>query len=210
MLITAYYKDKKISIYDYENHMKDNITCPLGHKLIAKRGNIKAHHFAHKSNHNCLCNRDMSEWHCNWQRYLNVNNIEVIMKKDNKRHIADCVNEDGIVIEFQKSIISEDIIHERERFYKNMIWIFDVSLIDLDIRKKDDKHCDIYIISGSKFFLNANKRSYLDTGKRGIIRIKDVQGTKISGRIIEYKRFIKRYFNNINTIRYFRDDAPLI
>lgn len=210
MLLTAYYKEKKISINEYESHMKGEIKCDIGHDLIAKKGKIKIHHFAHKGSYNCICNRDMSEWHINWQRYLNPENIEVIIIKDGKKHIADCVNDDGKVIEFQKSVISEDIIKERENFYKNMIWIFDVSLIDFDIKVIDNSYCELYIVSGSKFFLKAKKKSYLDTGKRGIIKVMKIEGSKIYGYIIEYKKFINKYFKNINHIKYMREDAPFL
>lgn len=210
MLLTAYYEDKKITINEYEDYMRGNIKCDMNHELVAKRGKIKVHHFAHKSDCNCICNRDMSEWHINWQKDLNPSNIEVIIVRNNKKHIADCVNENNKVIEFQKSIISESVIQERENFYRNMIWIFDVSLVEFDIKLKDNYYCELYIISGSKFFLYTKKKTYLDTGKRGIIRVKRVEGLKIYGYIIEYKKFIERYFNNIHHIKYFREDAPLI
>lgn len=217
MLVFAYLKDNKnkIHISDYNDDMKNDIFCPIGHSLIAKKGKIKIHHFAHKKGFECVCSRDMSEWHSNWQKYINIDNVEVIIKKkiDNKtkKHIADCVNQDGIVIEFQKSIINENIIKEREEFYDNMIWIFDVSFIEFEIsQEKQSNKVILHILSGSKFFTKTTKKSYLDTGKRGIIEVEGIKNNKIVGYIIEYKKFIDIYFKNIHNIKYFREDAPLI
>lgn len=58
--------------------------CPAcGAELILKRGNIKTHHFAHKSLIDCdTFNHDMSEWHLNWQETFPKENREVVIKMD--------------------------------------------------------------------------------------------------------------------------------
>ena len=58
--------------------------CPAcGAELILKRGNIKTHHFAHKSLIDCdTFNHDMSEWHLNWQETFPKENREVVIEMD--------------------------------------------------------------------------------------------------------------------------------
>lgn len=53
-LIFALKDEKLVSIDDVEKGVQCGCTCPYcGEKLVAKKGNIKSHHFAHISGSNC-------------------------------------------------------------------------------------------------------------------------------------------------------------
>ena len=117
------------------SQLKDNeeYFCPIcGEKLIARTGEINAHHFAHKSNSECLIrdgwHYDMSEWHYNWQNQFPKENQEIVFTNNGKTHRAD-VFINNTVIEFQHSQIKEEEFYDRNIFYKDLgykvIWIFD-------------------------------------------------------------------------------------
>jgi hypothetical protein len=96
--------------------------------VIAKCGDINVHHWAHKSNKDCdPWSEPETYWHLSWKNSFPKENIEVTIMKDGKFHRADAVGNDGTIIEFQHSPISSSDIKERETFYENMIWIFDMS-----------------------------------------------------------------------------------
>ncbi len=71
-------------------HIKDSkkgedYFCPICHeKLIARRGKIKIHHFAHDKNSNCTdsWSSDMSEWHINWNIMFPLECQEIVKEKD--------------------------------------------------------------------------------------------------------------------------------
>lgn len=106
--------------------------------LLQKRGQIRAHHFAHLSSHGkhstiVPCsdkwNYDMSEWHINWQRRFDPVDIERVVSLGSVKHIAD-VLVNNIVLEFQHSSISIEEFRERNAFYtssgRKVIWVFDL------------------------------------------------------------------------------------
>lgn len=100
-----------------------------GDQLIVKKGDINAHHFAHK--HKCLdsWHYDMTEWHYEWQNQFPLENQEKVFSLYGKTHRAD-VFINKTVIEFQHSPISESEFNDRNSFYNSLgfhvIWIFDV------------------------------------------------------------------------------------
>lgn len=245
MLTYAYYENKewkrKISIDEYNNKMKGKILCSEGHELIAKKGKIKVHHFCHKKSSECFCCRDMSEWHMMWQRYINPENLEIVMIKTldkndiikekptiksdtinnqnntvKKKHIADCILSNGKVVEFQKSPINETIIKERESFYINMFWIFDISKCNFICNHGiENNKVEIIFTSGNLFFLNAKPEFYLDTGKNSIIKVNEIKSNKkVCGEIIKFKDFVKMNFLDIliegENLTTSREDAPEI
>ena len=51
--------------------------------MVIKRGEIKRHHFAHKSIADCdTFTHDMSKWHINWQETFPEENREVVIELD--------------------------------------------------------------------------------------------------------------------------------
>lgn len=124
--------DNKIRVYADEAEKDENYYCPVcGNKVVLKRGDINAAHFAHEKNE-CAdrWNYDMSEWHIRMQELFPVENREVIVTYKGVKHRADILK-NGIVIEFQHSPISAEEFCERNDFYRNagykIAWVFDVS-----------------------------------------------------------------------------------
>jgi len=209
MSITCAYDSagNMIHISEYNDNYKDNIYCRHGHKLIAKRGNKKQHHYSHVKNinDNLKCN-GLGEWHRSSQDRINDENLEVRIFHDNKLHIADIVNEDNVVIELQKSVIPQTTILEREIFYPkymtDMVWVIYSKYMDFEVEKQIGRYVKLKQTKGSTYYLCANKPIFLDQGKRGYIQIlhknkgKKTKKTMI-GKILTYKEFDKIYYNNI-------------
>lgn len=111
--------------------------CPVCNgKMIQKRGDINAHHFAHISNNECdpWYTEKKSKWHRRMQDHFDRSTQEVVIRNDlhTEYHIADVVlqsNAVKYVVEFQHSAISQRDFIERSFFYLkcgyNVIWIFD-------------------------------------------------------------------------------------
>lgn len=100
---------------------KANAICPLCEgSLIAKCGQIKQWHWAHRARDCDSWYEPESEWHLNWKQLLDPQYTEVVMKN----HRADILTAENLVIELQNSSITVEEITEREAFYGKMIWIF--------------------------------------------------------------------------------------
>lgn len=109
--------------------------CPVcDAKLIAKCGNKKVWHWAHKGQRHCdQWWESESEWHRSWKNYFPQAWQEVALRSvDGTKHIADIMTPQGRVIEFQHSPISEEEQHAREVFYGNMIWVVDGTRLKRD------------------------------------------------------------------------------
>ncbi|MBR6084450.1 MAG: hypothetical protein IKP61_02395 [Spirochaetales bacterium] len=92
----------------------------------------KCSHFRHYRG--CLCtddwNHDKTQWHKDWQDCFPIENQEVIVENQGKKHIADVfIPESKVVVEFQHSHISPNEFNERNEFYMalgfRVIWVFD-------------------------------------------------------------------------------------
>ena len=134
-MIIAWDKDDNRVNID-ETRSNQSYYCPYcGTELIAKKGNIRVHHFAHKKNHICSDSwereglYDMSAWHNDWQNLFPIENQEVLLTLGDTKHRADVLI-DKTVIEFQHSSLKPNIFDNRTNFYTNlgykMIWLFDV------------------------------------------------------------------------------------
>ena len=116
-----------------QTFVKEKYYCPIcGEELTLKKGNEKAHHFAHKVKSVCKDNwhYDMSEWHIRWQEKFPEHTREVVLEKNGVKHRADVLI-DGNIIEFQHSSLSCEEFEERNNFYTslgyNVFWLFDLS-----------------------------------------------------------------------------------
>lgn len=185
MLTTAMVAGEKVSIHEYKKEAGKDPLCPLGHKLMAKKGKKVVHHFAHFPNQLCsLPSKGMSNWHSQWQKIvLDKKNIEVCIDTDGNitgnssfrgygaylvkptselpevvpnalslsfgqllptnttmrtdLHIADIIRPSRktidvtgnrpLVIEIQHSSIDKTTIESRETYYKDMIWLFNLT-----------------------------------------------------------------------------------
>lgn len=110
--------------------IKDAI-CPIcGELVIPKCGEIKMHHWAHKTSQNCdPWWENETEWHRKWKDHFPENFQEYLMfdSVTGEKHIADIRTDKGFVIEFQHSSIKSEEKEAREVFYKNMVWVVDAS-----------------------------------------------------------------------------------
>ncbi|WP_341273595.1 competence protein CoiA [Olivibacter jilunii] len=97
-----------------------------GSQMQAKCGEINTWHWAHISLKNCdSWWEPETEWHYEWKNHFPLVNQEVIHVDDvtGEKHIADVKTKNGIVLEFQNSPITPIEIRNREKFYKNMLWV---------------------------------------------------------------------------------------
>ena len=109
--------------------------CPCcGTEMIAKCGNRKVWHWAHKTKQTCdHWWENETQWHRDWKNRFPVEWKEVIHKSDDgEKHIADVKTPDGLVIEFQHSAIKPEEQQSREQFYKKMIWLVDGTRLKTD------------------------------------------------------------------------------
>lgn len=101
--------------------------CPLCRaELIAKCGEVKINHWAHKSRRNCdPWWENETEWHRNWKNRYPESWQETVFKDANtgEKHIADVCTKDGLVLEFQHSHIKAVEQTSRESFYREMVWV---------------------------------------------------------------------------------------
>ncbi|KNE72747.1 hypothetical protein AMAG_17077 [Allomyces macrogynus ATCC 38327] len=124
---TALYKSQLISIKEYTDKHKGKIKChSCQSDLVAKRGTVVVHHFAHKSKQECdPWTQPMTEWHKTWQSIVPKELCEVALKRGGESHIADIKLENGLVVEIQHSPMTVATLEKRELFYQKMMWIVD-------------------------------------------------------------------------------------
>lgn len=106
-----------------------------GAEMIAKCGELKINHWAHKRKRQCdTWWETETEWHRKWKGNFPVEWQEVIQfdSETNEKHIADVKTKTGLVIEFQHSHLIPEERRKREEFYKNMIWVVDGTRLKRD------------------------------------------------------------------------------
>ena len=97
-----------------------------GSQMVAKCGNIKIWHWAHKAKSSCdPWWENETEWHRQWKNKFPASWQEVIHvdPSTSEKHIADVKTPHGLVIEFQNSPMNLAEMESREAFYDDMIWI---------------------------------------------------------------------------------------
>ena len=97
--------------------------------MIAKCGEIKIWHWAHKSRRHCdHWWENETEWHRAWKGLFPDHWQEVVQEDENGvRHIADVKTDQGWVIEFQHSLIKPEERRSRDAFYSKLVWLVDRS-----------------------------------------------------------------------------------
>ena len=168
--------------------------CPLCQcDMVPKCGEINIWHWAHESLQNCdTWHEPESLWHLGWKRQFPQDWTEVPVIKGHEKHIADVMRPDGLVLEFQHSFISVDDIRTRERFYQNMMWVFDIrdcadlKLVDMewidghlhkyyearfDIRRKDG-YCTFRWKYPRKHIAHAASSVFLDIGAGSLFELR--------------------------------------
>lgn len=106
-----------------------------GAEMIAKCGDFKINHWAHKRKYKCdTWWETETEWHRKWKGNYPIEWQEVIQfdSDTNEKHIADIQTNKGLVIEFQHSHLNPEERRKREGFYKNMVWVVDGTRLKRD------------------------------------------------------------------------------
>lgn len=108
-----------------------------GSKMIAKCGDVYAHHWAHKGRRTCdPWWENETEWHRAWKNCFPEDWQEIVQfDESGEKHIADVKTEDGWVIEFQHSAVKSEERGSREAFYKRLVWVIDGKRRKFDERK---------------------------------------------------------------------------
>ena len=94
-----------------------------GEKLVQRRGEIKAHHFAHFPNTQCIdtWHYDESDWHYQMQNLFPNEMQEIVMDLENKKHRADVfIKERNLVVEFQGDRIRQTEFASRNEFFTKL------------------------------------------------------------------------------------------
>jgi hypothetical protein len=97
-------------------------------ETIAKCGEHNIWHWAHKSKDQCdPWSEAETEWHRTWKNCFpeEWHEISQFDPTTGEQHIADVRTDNGLVLEFQHSVIAPDEVRSREEFYGNMIWVVD-------------------------------------------------------------------------------------
>lgn len=156
---------------------REHATCPTcTGRVRAKCGSVVVWHWAHIAQDDCdTWTEPDTEWHRVWQEIVAPEYREVIIG----RHRADIRTRHGVVVELQRSAISMEEIRERENFYDNMIWIFDVrdavAMGRLDIRKRSNDLRSTYRTfrwkHARKTLAACRRPVYLDLGDERMLRM---------------------------------------
>lgn len=198
----AYIGDKKIHISEYTDEMASLITCPEGHKLVAKRGTVRSHHFSHMNVSDCSHENNKGEWHIAYQNRALFEYQEVRLINEGKIHIADTLIPDKkVVIEYQHSPMNITTMREREKFYTSLgyhlVWVFDVFMWEYYVYKstniKGVKEISLRITKGNKYPLDGAYQGkvtkILDFGKRELLVVTNQKGNSITGKPITMEEF---------------------
>jgi len=110
-------------------------TCAgCGQPTLSKCGQIKVHHWAHKSKLECdPWWENETEWHRKWKGNFPESWQEVVHRAENGEfHRADVKTDKSWVLEFQYSSIAPEERTSRNDFYKKIVWIVN------GLRRKND------------------------------------------------------------------------
>lgn len=134
MIKIGYYQGQILNINDYDPALHEGqVTCEEGHFLVAKRGDVRMHHFCHRSKEGDACaSKSMTPWHFWWQARLLRQNTEFRFTKTEGGQkvlkIADTINviksdeppwlKDTLsIVELQNSKMDLREMAFREKFY---------------------------------------------------------------------------------------------
>lgn len=157
----------KMHIRDFKKEQHGTAIDDLGRRLIAKQGGTMQWHFAlYPDEPRYPCDDDdyksnKGEWHKDWQSYSPPSHVEVYKRVDGVCHIADMIDKNGNVVEFQHSNIGTEDVQSRELTYGNMYWVIDATKSSF-IQLSDGK---ILVKESDSWWRLLNKSIILDIGK---------------------------------------------
>ena len=144
--------------------------CPLCKEtVISKCGETNVHHWAHIKDLGCdSWSEPESFWHKSWKEAFPIDNREVVIEINNKKHFADIFTKDKVVIELQNSNISSEIIEIRESFYgERMLWLINGKRY----RSRISINTSEYPIINSRFNNRNNISSYIPLSSNSINKL---------------------------------------
>jgi len=111
------------------------VCAGCGSDLVAKCGEIKTNHWAHKKNRNCdRWGENETEWHRAWKGQFPIDWQEVVHRdKNGEKHVADVKTNQGWGLDFQHSYLKPEERRVRDAFYQRLVWVVDGA------RRKRDK-----------------------------------------------------------------------
>lgn len=182
---------------------KGRAVCPVcKNDLIAKCGLRIVRHWAHRTRSLCDPWSEETPWHISWKSIVREERCEVVIKHSNIMHRADILGNKNIIIELQHSPISPQDILDREKFYKNMIWLFDAGKFAGNIIfkfKEDYAEYTWYYPRTSMVF--SKKPVYFHLPCGNIFKPEDIylkSGIARGwGRFIGWKPFFYRYLSTV-------------
>ncbi len=122
-------------------------SCPAcGGPVIAKCGNQRVHHWAHRGKR--VCDpwwEPETEWHSNWKMKFPEGWQEVVRRDPltGEKHVADVRTAQGLTVEFQHSHLRPEEREARESFYGDMIWVVNGRRLDRDLPRFKNGACDL-------------------------------------------------------------------
>lgn len=208
-----------------------NGICPLCKgSVFSKCGEVNVWHWAHHKNKSCdSWYEPETEWHKNWKTIFGKDLCEIVISKNGKRHIADILTSENVVIELQNSPIQKQIVRQREVFYgERMLWIingilfkeaFSIFKAHLD---EDEEYFRRYsptsptygkidenVKNEYRFFwkwcrktwLDVKRNVFIDFGDESLFWVKHGMGTS-SGKGIKVskQKFISKYGGNLGLL----------
>jgi hypothetical protein len=178
-------------------------------KVISKCGEINVWYWSHVKDENCdNWHEPETFWHMHWKMTFGKEKTEIIIKKKDKKHIADVLTTNNVVIELQNSPIQKSTIREREEFYgERMLWLLNGLEFKKNLTPKkywDDIRYEIFednpkelvkLIMGpdiekgvnGEFFnwkyprrswIDVQRPVFIDLGGETIFKVKEGMGTK--------------------------------
>ncbi|MFI1772756.1 hypothetical protein [Thalassobellus citreus] len=141
--------------------------------------------------YNSIC-----EWHNEWVSNFPIEWQEIIIKKDQRKHIADIKLPNEVVLMLQNSKITSEKIKEKEDFFVNLIWVFNSACLGIfDFSVINQK------ILNESFYLQINPFGKIKTNnswdfKRYILNISTPLFIDFSHRLI----FIKKVFTDTGNL----------
>lgn len=113
-----------------------NGLCPsCGSELIAKCGETKVHHWAHKWKRDCdPWWENETLWHSSWKGNFPVDWQEVTHTDEvsGEKHRADVKTQTGWVLEFQHSFLNPEERRSRNAFYSKLVWVVNGARLKTD------------------------------------------------------------------------------
>ena len=187
--------------------------CPMcGWPVVAKCGTITCWHFSHRATTDRLQRSDCDEWvekegpwHKEWKSRVPQHMREYVLerkyildgKEESVTHRADILNSRGTVIELQHSPLSPHEIRNREKFYIDMIWVFDATEFHLSSPERLYEGFRYVWKWARKTIKSATKPVFFDVGSSKIFRVRSISNTVpcyVTGEFESKKDFLEIYF----------------